>query len=75
MIWDSCILARHVHKTKALNPKNSHHSLERYSPYTQQLPTSYYTITMASATVAQQSDNIAHAISGAGGGILSMALT
>lgn len=26
-------------------------------------------------TAAQQSDNIAHAISGAGGGILSMALT
>ncbi|KAH8820496.1 putative peroxisomal membrane protein PMP47A [Xylogone sp. PMI_703] len=31
--------------------------------------------TMASTTAAQQSDNIAHAISGAGGGILSMALT
>jgi len=30
---------------------------------------------MASTTAAQQSDNIAHAISGAGGGILSMALT
>ncbi|TAQ88638.1 hypothetical protein B7494_g3039 [Chlorociboria aeruginascens] len=30
---------------------------------------------MASSTTAQQSDNIAHAISGAGGGILSMALT
>lgn len=30
---------------------------------------------MASSTAAQQSDNIAHAISGAGGGILSMALT
>jgi adenine nucleotide transporter 17 len=30
---------------------------------------------MSSSTAAQQSDNIAHAISGAGGGILSMALT
>jgi len=30
---------------------------------------------MASSTAAQQSDNIAHALSGAGGGILSMALT
>ncbi|RFU32679.1 hypothetical protein B7463_g3669, partial [Scytalidium lignicola] len=30
---------------------------------------------MASTTTSQQSDNIAHAISGAGGGILSMALT
>jgi len=30
---------------------------------------------MASSTAAQQSDNIAHAVSGAGGGILSMALT
>ena len=30
---------------------------------------------MASSTAVQQSDNIAHAISGAGGGILSMALT
>lgn len=29
----------------------------------------------SSSTTAQQSDNIAHAISGAGGGILSMALT
>jgi len=26
-------------------------------------------------TAAQQSDNVAHALSGAGGGILSMALT
>ncbi|CZR53902.1 peroxisomal membrane protein PMP47B [Phialocephala subalpina] len=30
---------------------------------------------MASSTAAQQSDNVAHALSGAGGGILSMALT
>ncbi|KAL3418684.1 peroxisomal membrane protein Pmp47b [Phlyctema vagabunda] len=30
---------------------------------------------MASSTAAQQSDNVAHAVSGAGGGILSMALT
>jgi hypothetical protein len=34
-----------------------------------------YKAIMASSTAAQQSDNIAHAISGAGGGILSMALT
>ncbi|KAG4444284.1 hypothetical protein IFR05_000259 [Cadophora sp. M221] len=30
---------------------------------------------MSSSTAAQQSDNVAHALSGAGGGILSMALT
>ncbi|KAI9048138.1 hypothetical protein LZ554_007933 [Drepanopeziza brunnea f. sp. 'monogermtubi'] len=30
---------------------------------------------MSSTTAAQQSDNVAHALSGAGGGILSMALT
>lgn len=30
---------------------------------------------MASSTAVQQSDNIAHALSGAGGGLLSMALT
>jgi adenine nucleotide transporter 17 len=30
---------------------------------------------MASTTAAQQSDNLIHAVSGAGGGILSMALT
>lgn len=30
---------------------------------------------MAESTAAQQSDNIAHALSGAGGGLLSMTLT
>ena len=29
----------------------------------------------AATSVAQQSDNVAHALSGAGGGLLSMALT
>lgn len=30
---------------------------------------------IAPASVAQQSDNVAHALAGAGGGLLSMALT
>jgi adenine nucleotide transporter 17 len=31
--------------------------------------------TVPQSTVAQQSDNVAHALAGAGGGLLSMALT
>lgn len=32
-------------------------------------------VAIATAIAAQQSDNIAHALAGAGGGLLSMALT
>ena len=33
------------------------------------------TAAVPQSTVAQQSDNVAHALAGAGGGLLSMALT
>ena len=39
---------------------------EKLAESTQSVPTS---------TAAQQSDNVAHALAGAGGGLLSMALT
>jgi adenine nucleotide transporter 17 len=49
--------------------------MSRVSTETAQQKLAESTASVPTSTAAQQSDNVAHAVAGAGGGLLSMALT